>query len=408
MIHRLTTLFLIATAVGCNDSDTGAGGKPQTEPPLDPTQALTRCLADIVLVEKAATAATIKTSALPMITDLAEVPRTDPWGSAFLIRSTGKNLAFEVVALGPDRALDTRDDVRKPSPVFAPSAETVPQPTADPNGAAGQQPGEKEPPNESPVYSGVSGTEADIDGTCIVAVDADTGDIGYVVLSAAPLAAADMVTARAGVGAVLSAFRPRLDWHGQALDALVAGSTPDEVVATLTGTGQHSTRHLMVYDTKGRGASFVGKQARLTGLSDNVFATDHAVASSRHRMIKGAEDISGDYAKLDATLPLPERLLLGIAVADQQRVLKKPLRSAALRIERSGANPRAHSDTLLDLRVEYHGAPYQRLIELYKIALKAQVAPRLRAQQRRGPGDSEARHQANLRWLRRIRQGKVF
>ena len=119
--------------------------------------------------------------------------------------------------------------------------------------------------------------------------------------------------------------------------------------------------------------------------------------------VPGLEKAVADAFAKTADLPLPDRLLQALEVATPDDLYLHPLRSATLRVVRKGADPKAHSDVLVDVSVQFHGDPFSRLKTLYDVELRTAVAFRLRDQLREIRDTTSQRYRTILAWQRRIR-----
>lgn len=244
--------------------------------------------------------------------------------------------------------------------------------------------------------------------------DETTGDLGYALLSGLPAAGGIIVDAKADVGIVALAGRPKTLWRQEAMLLLEAGKSARETVEALTGSEQlrdfsANKSMLMVMDKDGNGAHFIG--SGVLAAPDNTY-----VESTEGFMLGGCVLQPGArydrilHGKFDETegFPLPERLLLTLqAAVDAQK--EGPLASpgnavaAAMVVTRPGGGYDGTFDRLIDLRVDFNRDPIRELRGMYEVWGHAVMIPRLRAMLRRiSDVQSEEYKRAN-RWLTRTR-----
>jgi uncharacterized Ntn-hydrolase superfamily protein len=191
----------------------------------------------------------------------------------------------------------------------------------------------------------------------IVAVD-DDGSLGVAVASRAFAVGALCPYARSGVGALSTQALVNLHYAAPALDLLARGTSPAEVIATLTGPDEgRDHRQLHLVDASGRCAAYTG--AKCVDWCGHRVGARYSVAGN---MLAGP-DVVSETARVyeaSAAMPFAERLLRALAAGEAAGGDKRGKQAAALLVCTTERYP------FLDLRVDDHEAPIDELRRLYE------------------------------------------
>jgi len=190
----------------------------------------------------------------------------------------------------------------------------------------------------------------------IVARDAD-GSFGVAIASRFFAVGALCVHTRRAVGALSTQALMNPLYGPAGIDLLAAGTSPEEIVARLTGADEgREQRQLHVIGAAGRPAAWTGAQC--VDWCGHVVHDDFSVAGN---MLAGPQVLNAtvDVFVASAGRPLAERLLAALAAGDAAGGDKRGKQAAALRIHGDDDFPR------LDLRVDDHAEPIVELRRLY-------------------------------------------
>jgi uncharacterized Ntn-hydrolase superfamily protein len=202
----------------------------------------------------------------------------------------------------------------------------------------------------------------------LVARSRDASLFGVVVASSSPAVAARCAQARAGLGAVTSqnitdpTLRERLlEALGRGLDAAAA------MREVLSGTRFAAYRQLLAIGRAGPAAIHSGE--RTLGRHAGVVGTDAAAAGNllAHEEVPGAMLAAFERAQVaDQSAPaagaerFAERLLAALRAGADRGGEEGPIHSAGLLLVREVSWP------IVDLRVDWSGAPISDLTELWR------------------------------------------
>lgn len=199
--------------------------------------------------------------------------------------------------------------------------------------------------------------------------DPETGDLGIAVQSRFLGVGAVVPWARTGVGAIATQSWANTSYGPKGLELLAQGRSPDEVIAALTGSDEHSAlRQVGIVDANGRSATFTGSEcfAWAGGLSGpnyacqgNILVSEATVQALAHTF----ETTSGG---------LWDRLVTALAAGQAAGGDSRGQESAALLVVREGGGYAGFNDRFIDLRVDDHPRPIEelaRLLELHKLYL---------------------------------------
>ncbi len=198
----------------------------------------------------------------------------------------------------------------------------------------------------------------------IVARDPDTGDLGVATASKFLAVGAVVPHAVAGVAAVATQSYANTSYGPRAVAALRAG-VPLELVhrAFAQSDDQHASRQYGMVDASGAAVTFTGDACHpwAGGRAGDGWA-------AQGNLLTGPEVVDELVrAFLDTTGALPERLVAALRAGDAAGGDARGRQAAALLVVREGAGYGGHDDRLVDLRVDDHEAPVQRLAELLRM-----------------------------------------
>ena len=202
----------------------------------------------------------------------------------------------------------------------------------------------------------------------IVAVDAETGEIGCAVQSRYFAVGNVVPWARAGVGAVatqaagVAVFGPRI------LDLLADGLGPEEAIAaTLADDEGRETRQLGVVAADGSAAAHTGSDC----LAWAGHRTGHGYAVQGNILAGEAVVAEMERVYLATGGSLAERLVAALEAGQAAGGDARGQQSAAVVVERPGAatETREGLDRVCDLRVDDHAEPIVELRRLVGIHL---------------------------------------
>lgn len=211
----------------------------------------------------------------------------------------------------------------------------------------------------------------------IVGFDPDTGDLGVAVQSKFFAVGAVVPWARAGVGAVATQSLANTTYGPRGLDLLAAGSSPDEVVATLTGDDtERADRQVGIVDAAGRAASFTG-DACLAWAGGRT--GEHYAAQGN--ILAGPEVVDAMSTEFEASAgDLATRLVAALAAGQAAGGDARGRQSAAVLVVREAEGYGGYNDRYVDLRVDDHPTPIrelQRLLALRQARIERGHAARL-------------------------------
>jgi uncharacterized Ntn-hydrolase superfamily protein len=203
----------------------------------------------------------------------------------------------------------------------------------------------------------------------IIGRDPETGDLGIAVQSKFLAVGAVVPWAKAGVGAVATQSWANTSYGPKGLELLAQGHAPDEVIATLTNSDEHSAlRQVGIVDAQGRSATFTGKEcfSWAGGLAGPNYACQGNILVS--------EATVQALAHTFETTPggLWDRLVAALAAGQAAGGDSRGMESAALLVVREAGGYAGFNDRFIDLRVDDHPRPIEelaRLLELHKLYL---------------------------------------
>jgi uncharacterized Ntn-hydrolase superfamily protein len=198
----------------------------------------------------------------------------------------------------------------------------------------------------------------------IVGRDARNGDLGIAVQSRFLAVGAVVPWAKAGVGAMAVQSFPDPSYGAKGLALIAAGSTPEDVLETLTGEDEgRAVRQVGVVDAKGRSACFTGPDC--IGWAGHVSGENF---TAQGNMLVGDRTVAAmaeEFRKSEGSLA--DRLMAALAAAQQAGGDARGKQSAALLVVREGGGFMGLSDRYIDLRVDDHPDPIKELARLLEL-----------------------------------------
>jgi len=205
----------------------------------------------------------------------------------------------------------------------------------------------------------------------IVGFDPITGDLGVAVATKYIAVGSSVPFAKAEIGAIAVQAYANPVLGPQAMELLSQGLSPEEVIETLIEQDSgFEYRQLGIVDSKGQAKSYTGSKCEdwaggLTGPN----------CSAQGNMLIGEETVS---AMIDWFVShngnLADRLLGSLIEGERVGGDKRGRQSSALVVDSTKNGLAVYNNKLIDLRVDSHPNPCQRLKELlneyYDIQLK--------------------------------------
>ena len=189
----------------------------------------------------------------------------------------------------------------------------------------------------------------------------ESGRLGVAIASRFFAVGALCVHTRRGVGALATQALMNPLYGPQGMAQLAHGSTPQEVIAALTGADAgRDQRQLHVLPARGRPAAWTG--AACIDWCGHHLGEDFSVAGN---MLAGPRVVTATAEAFIATRgDLAERLLAAMDAGEAAGGDKRGKQAAALRLHADEDYPQ------LDLRVDDHAEPLQELRRLYEKSLE--------------------------------------
>lgn len=194
----------------------------------------------------------------------------------------------------------------------------------------------------------------------IVAVDPETGDCGSAVASYSVAVGGTVCYSRMGVGVVNTQHHAQLRIGNRVLDEMDSGGAPEASLATaLQKDDRPGIRQLLVIDTRGRRSAWTGEacaDACCHRFGKDCVAAGNYLAGCGviDEMIRVFEDTAGES--------LESRLLQALAAGETSGGDRRGKRAAAVSVV---PGPERDVAINLDLRIDDHPEPLERLLELY-------------------------------------------
>ncbi len=198
----------------------------------------------------------------------------------------------------------------------------------------------------------------------IVAFDEKTGDMGVAVQSHWFSVGTIVTWGEAGVGVVATQSFVNPAFGPGGLELLKKGKTPQEAVDELIKSDEgREFRQLAILDSKGRAASFTGKNCIQP--AGNIVGKGFSVQAnlmSNDRIWPAMEK-----AFINSKGALAERMLVALEAAENAGGDIRGKQSAALLVVRAKSTGKIWEDRLVDLRVDDNKAPLVELRRLLNI-----------------------------------------
>jgi uncharacterized Ntn-hydrolase superfamily protein len=195
----------------------------------------------------------------------------------------------------------------------------------------------------------------------IVAFDPQTGDMGVAVQSHWFSVGTSVTWGEAGVGVIATQSFVNTSFGPRGLELLKRGKSPQEVVDELIKSDEgREFRQLAVLDSKGRAASFTGKNCiqPAGNIVGEYFSAQANLMSNNKVWPAMAESFKNSKGQL------AERMLLALEAAENAGGDVRGKQSAALLVFKGKSTGKIWEDKLVDLRVDDNEAP---LVELKRL-----------------------------------------
>lgn len=200
----------------------------------------------------------------------------------------------------------------------------------------------------------------------IVAYDEQTGDMGVAVQSHWFSVGTIVTWGEAGVGVVATQSFVNPAFGPGGLELLKKGRTPQEAVDELLKSDEgREFRQLAILDSKGRAASFTGKNCIQP--AGNIVGKNFSVQANLMSNDKIWPAMAEAFQKSKGSLA--ERMLASLEAAEKAGGDVRGKQSAALLVVRAKSTGKVWEDRLVDIRVDDSSAPLPELRRLLKVHL---------------------------------------
>lgn len=198
----------------------------------------------------------------------------------------------------------------------------------------------------------------------IVARDPVTGEMGVAVQSHWFSVGSIVGWAEAGVGVVATQSFVNASFGIRGLELLKAGKSPQEAVDELISTDEgRDVRQLAILDSKGRCASFTGKNCIPD--AGNIAKENYSVQANLMLNDKVWGAMSEAFE--NSTGPLAERMIAALEGAQDAGGDIRGMQSASLLVVKGESTGKLWDDRLIDLRVEDSKDPLNELKRLLRV-----------------------------------------
>jgi len=207
-------------------------------------------------------------------------------------------------------------------------------------------------------------TQKRVNTFSIVGYDPETGELGIAVQSKFLAVGSVVPWAKANVGAIATQALANLDYGKKGLDLLKEGLSPEEVIEKLRSEDDNEvTRQVGIVDTKGNSASFTGDECYdwAGGKTGPNFACQGNILVGKDTV----EDMADKFQNTQGELA--ERLVLALEAGQKAGGDKRGRQSAALLVVKENGSYGGYNDRYIDLRVDDHETPIQKLQRLLEI-----------------------------------------
>jgi uncharacterized Ntn-hydrolase superfamily protein len=195
----------------------------------------------------------------------------------------------------------------------------------------------------------------------IVGCDLRSQMWGIAVASKFPAVGAIVPWARAKVGAIATQALANTGYGPRGLDEIASGLSAEETLRVLLSTDPgREHRQVGIVDSKGRGATFTGKDCY--DWAGGAAGDGYAVQGN---ILAGAEVVREmERVYLASTSPLPQRLIEALEAGAHAGGDRRGRQSAALLVVKPHGGYGGYNDRWIDYRVDDHLNPLPRLHEL--------------------------------------------
>lgn len=204
----------------------------------------------------------------------------------------------------------------------------------------------------------------------IVAIDAESGEVGSAVASCSVAVGGTVSYSRMGVGVVNTQHYADLRLGEQVLEAMDSGTSPQSALDGALDAGERAPlRQLIAIDRHSRKAAFTGAactEVKRHRFGEGCVAAGNMLASDRvvERMIEAFEDGKGER--------LGERLMRALEAGQAEGGDRRGQQSAAVKVVPPWGGETAIN---LDLRVDDHERPLIELRRLHQMFRREYPAP---------------------------------
>nr|WP_290665498.1 DUF1028 domain-containing protein [Ardenticatena sp.] len=198
----------------------------------------------------------------------------------------------------------------------------------------------------------------------IVAYDPDTQSWGVAVQSKFLAAGAVVPYAQADAGAVATQSYANLRYGPLGLHMMRLGMSAEETISALTaGDPGRAKRQVGVVDRSGRAAAFTGDECYPWA---GHHVGDHFTCQGN--ILAGPQVVDAMFETFrDSRSEFPLRLIEALAAGQAMGGDRRGQQAAGLLVVRAGAGYGGFNDVAVDLRVDDHEHPIDRLRELYEL-----------------------------------------
>jgi len=200
----------------------------------------------------------------------------------------------------------------------------------------------------------------------IVARDGAAGELGVAVASRFFAVGSVVPWAKAGVGAVATQAFANTSFGWRGLELLENGLTPQEMVDVLIrGDDDPGRRQLGIVSANGLSATYTGEGC--LSWAGGRSGPDYAIQGN---ILAGQAVVSDmERAFLESRGTLAERLYAALVAGEEAGGDARGKQSAALLVVREGAGYGGYTDRAVDIRVDDHAEPFEKLGRLLHLAL---------------------------------------
>lgn len=207
----------------------------------------------------------------------------------------------------------------------------------------------------------------------IVARDPENGDMGVAVASKFLAAGSVVSHARADIGAIATQALANFSYGPQGLELLSEGLSARETIDRLTAADEgRDQRQLGIVDASGRAATYTGGAC----IDWAGGRTAEGVAAQGNILVGPSVVDAMIDAYLAPGLPFPERLVASLKAADDRGGDRRGRQSAAVLVKRENGGYGGNNDNWIDLRVDDHPAPIDKLARMLELVRLYRDRPR--------------------------------